>query len=119
MECESGVPAMDGFPISAAKRAATSHLERLPLAQDAVRRVLSERHPSRRFGMFARVTTLQGPSDQVDEGIKSVQEQVIPAARQMKGFQGMLALADRNTGKMLGITLWESEDALRQSEEAA
>jgi len=69
--------------------------------------------------MFARVTTLQGPSDQVDEGIKSVREQVIPAARQMKGFQGMLALADRNTGKMLGITLWDNEKDLQQNEEAA
>ena len=69
--------------------------------------------------MFARVTTLQGPSDRVDDGVKAVQEQVIPAARQMKGFKGMLALADRTTGKMIGITLWESEDDLRQSDEAA
>jgi len=30
--------------------------------------------------MFARVSTLQGPPDQIDEGIRSVQEQVIPAA---------------------------------------
>ena len=37
----------------------------------------------------------------------------------MSGFKGMLALADRSSGKMVGITLWESEDALRQSEEAA
>ena len=50
--------------------------------------------------MFARVTILQGPSDQVDEGIRSVEEEVIPAARQMKGFQGMLALADRGTGNL-------------------
>jgi heme-degrading monooxygenase HmoA len=69
--------------------------------------------------MFARVTTLQGPSDRVDEGTKAVQEQVIPAARQMKGFKGMLALADHVTGKMIGITLWETEDDLRQSDEAA
>lgn len=69
--------------------------------------------------MFARVSTLQGPPDQIDEGIRSVQEQVIPAARQMSGFKGMLALADRSKGKMVGITLWDSEDALRQSEEAA
>jgi heme-degrading monooxygenase HmoA len=69
--------------------------------------------------MFARVTTLQGPSDRVDEGTKAVQEQVIPAARQMKSFKGILALADRTTGKMVGITFWETEDDMRQSEEAA
>ncbi|HYT80635.1 MAG TPA: hypothetical protein VEQ37_15550 [Actinomycetota bacterium] len=69
--------------------------------------------------MFARVTTLRGPSDRVDDGIKAVQEQVIPAARQMKGFKGMLALADRSSGRMIGVTLWESEDDLQASDEAA
>jgi heme-degrading monooxygenase HmoA len=69
--------------------------------------------------MFARVSTLQGPPGQIDEGIKAVQEQVIPAAKKMSGFKGMLALADRASGKMVGITLWESEDALRESEQAA
>ena len=31
----------------------------------------------------------------------------------------MAALADRQTGKTLGVTFWESEEALRASEEAA
>jgi heme-degrading monooxygenase HmoA len=31
----------------------------------------------------------------------------------------MIALADRSSGKMIGITFWESEDAMRQSAEAA
>ena len=69
--------------------------------------------------MFARVTTLRGPGDQVDQGITTVRDQVLPAARQMDGFRGMLALADRSAGTMIGITLWESEAALQASEEAA
>ncbi len=69
--------------------------------------------------MFARVSTLQGLPDQIDDGIKALQEQVIPAAKEMRGFKGILALANRATGTMVGITLWESEDAMRQSEEAA
>ena len=69
--------------------------------------------------MFARMTTLQGSPAKVADGIKSVQEQIIPAAQKMRGFKGMIALADRSSGKMLGITLWESEDAMRQSAEAA
>jgi heme-degrading monooxygenase HmoA len=69
--------------------------------------------------MFARVSTLQGPPGQLDDGIKALQEQVFPAAKEMRGFKGILALADRATGKMVGITLWESGDALRESEEAA
>jgi heme-degrading monooxygenase HmoA len=69
--------------------------------------------------MFARVTTLQGAPDRVEDGIRAVREQVIPAAKEMRGFKGILALADRSTGKMLGITLWDSEDSMRESEEAA
>ncbi len=69
--------------------------------------------------MFARVSTLQGPPDRLDDGIKVLQEQVLPAAKEMRGFRGILGLADRATGKMVGITLWESEDALKESEEAA
>jgi heme-degrading monooxygenase HmoA len=69
--------------------------------------------------MFARMSTLQGRPDQLDDGIKALQEQVLPAAKEMRGFKGILGLADRATGKMVGITLWESEDALRESEEAA
>jgi len=69
--------------------------------------------------MYARITTLQGSAAKVADGIKTTQEQVIPAAQKMPGFKGMIALADRSSGKMIGITLWESEDAMRQSAEAA
>jgi len=37
----------------------------------------------------------------------------------MDGFKGMIALGDRQSGKMLGITFWESEEAMRASEEEA
>jgi heme-degrading monooxygenase HmoA len=39
--------------------------------------------------------------------------------RLMEGFEGMIALVDRHSGKTLGITFWESEEAMRASEEAA
>jgi heme-degrading monooxygenase HmoA len=74
---------------------------------------------ARRFSMFARMTTLQGSPTSVTDGIKAVQEQVIPAAQKMAGFKGMIALADRASGKMVGLTFWENEQAMRQSEEAA
>jgi len=37
----------------------------------------------------------------------------------MDGFRGMIALGDRQSGKTLGITFWESEEAMRASEEEA
>src|SRR3712207_4781146 len=41
-----------------------------------------------------------------------------PAAQTTGRVQGMAALADRQTGKTLGVAFWESDEALRASEEA-
>jgi heme-degrading monooxygenase HmoA len=69
--------------------------------------------------MFARVNILQGPPDRVEDGIRDVRERILPAAKQMEGYQGILLLVDRSTGKAMGITLWETEEARKASEEAA
>jgi heme-degrading monooxygenase HmoA len=69
--------------------------------------------------VFARVSTFQGSPDVIDQSIRHASEVVLPAAQKMSGFKGMLALADRATGKEVAITLWESEAELRASEEAA
>jgi hypothetical protein len=66
--------------------------------------------------MFARVTRFQGSPDRLGEGARLIEEHVIPAARQTSGFKGGYWLADRQTGRGFGITLWESEEALRDSE---
>ena len=69
--------------------------------------------------MYARVTTLEGPPDKLDEAARHVQEQVLPQSKQMDGFRGFVALGDPHSGKLLGVSLWESEEAMRSSEEAA
>ena len=70
--------------------------------------------------MHARVSILEGGNpDQIDEGLRFVKEQVQSQLIQTEGFKGMVALADRETGKTMGINFWESEEALRVSEEAA
>jgi heme-degrading monooxygenase HmoA len=71
------------------------------------------------MAMYARISTLEGSPAQIDEGLRYVQENVLPQLQQQDGFKGMAALADRQTGKTLGVTFWESEEALRASEEAA
>jgi len=68
--------------------------------------------------MYARVTTLEGPPDKVDDGTRHVREQVLPQLQQMDGFKGFVALSDRQSGKLLGVAFWESEEALRATEEA-
>lgn len=68
-------------------------------------------------GLYARLTTVQGRPEKVEDGIRYMHESVIPAAQQLPGFRGLISLTDRKSGKGLSLTLWQSEDALRQSEE--
>ena len=69
--------------------------------------------------MHARVSTIQGPADQIDQGIDKLRDAVVPAVKQIEGFKGLVSLVDRQTGKGLTVTLWETEEALKASEEAA
>ena len=67
--------------------------------------------------MFASVSTYQGPPDQIDDGLRYAQENIVPSLQEVEGFEGVYLLVDRQSGKVLTITLWESEEALRASEE--
>jgi uncharacterized protein YuzE len=69
--------------------------------------------------MFARVTTLEGPPEQIDEALRHVRERVLPRIQQYDGYNGFIVLGDRRAGKVLGITLWENQQALRSTEEEA
>ena len=69
--------------------------------------------------MHARVSIFEGSPDQIDDSLRQAREQVLPRAKEMDGFKGLIALGDRQSGKTLGITLWESEEDMRASEEAA
>lgn len=68
--------------------------------------------------MFARLSTFQGSPEQLDESTRRAIEQILPAARGLAGFQGVLSLIDRATGKSITITLWQDEEAMRASEAA-
>ena len=63
--------------------------------------------------MFARVTVVQGAPDKADAGVESYNQQVLPALKSVDGYKGALLLIDRATGKGLGISLWETEEARR------
>jgi heme-degrading monooxygenase HmoA len=70
--------------------------------------------------MYARVSTFEGPPDQIDEGQRYMREEIMPKAFQDdEGFKGVLSLADRQSGKTLTITFWESEETMRATEEEA
>ena len=69
--------------------------------------------------MHARVSTIAGSPDKIADAAAMINGEVIPSAKGMPGFAGGLFLADRETGKVVGVTLWETEEAMRASEEAA
>jgi heme-degrading monooxygenase HmoA len=69
--------------------------------------------------MFARVSTYEGQADDYDAGLDEVSSDLAPKVRAMPGSAGLLSLINRDTGQSLSITLWDSEEAMVNSREAA
>jgi len=69
--------------------------------------------------MFARLTTIQGAPAKIDDAIRVVENDVIPGVKALDGFKNGYWCADRKSGKMLTLTLFETEQELQASEAAA
>jgi heme-degrading monooxygenase HmoA len=67
--------------------------------------------------MHARMSTLEGSPEEMDEGLRDVRERVLPLLKQQEGFKGFIALGNHQSGELIGITFWESEQAMQASEE--
>ena len=67
--------------------------------------------------MYARMTRLQTSPDAVDKGIAFFKENVAPKSRTASGNAGAVLLVDRKAGTAIGITLWETTQALNASEQ--
>src|SRR5215208_7061598 len=68
--------------------------------------------------MYVRLTTILGSPAKMDDAKGHTQEQTLPQLQKMDGFKGFVALGDRNSGKLVGVSFWESEEALRATDEA-
>ncbi len=68
--------------------------------------------------MYARVATFESDPSQVNEAIAMVRQTV--NAQAPPGLEGakMLMLVDRESGKGIGISLFEDEDAMRRGDQA-
>ena len=68
--------------------------------------------------MYARVATFESDPTKVDDAIAMVRSEVEGDAP--SGLEGakMLMLVNRETGKGVGISLFESEEAMRRGDEA-
>src|SRR2546430_2520113 len=69
-----------------------------------------------RITMYARATSFHVERHKEDEGIQRFNNSVVPAAEQQQGFKGILQLIDRDTGRGIWISLWETEADLLASE---
>lgn len=67
----------------------------------------------------ARVSSLEGSSDRIDDGVRFLTEQIIPAAGDISGWRGIILLADPAAGKTKTITFWDGIESLTASEERA
>lgn len=68
--------------------------------------------------MFARVATFQSDPGRLDDTVEMVRKEV--AGETPDGLKGakMLMLIDRDSGKSIGITLFDSEEAMRRGDQA-
>jgi hypothetical protein len=72
--------------------------------------------------MHARVVTFEGDPGEADQVVEEIRSRV-EAGREsppegLEGVTEMWMLIDRETGKRLGITLFETEEELRRGDEA-
>src|SRR5919107_2900930 len=67
--------------------------------------------------MHARVTTIEGSSERLDEGLREIKEEILPQLQQQDGYKGFVVFDNRQDGKLVGFSLWESEQAMQASEE--
>ena len=58
--------------------------------------------------MYARVITSQLEPSTTDEAVRIWQESVTPLLKGRPGFKGAYLLGDRNTGRGVTVTLWET-----------
>jgi hypothetical protein len=69
--------------------------------------------------VYARVATFQGDPARADEAIAAVRSEV-ESGEPPPGLENakMMMLINRETGKGIGVTLYETEDDMRRGDEA-
>jgi heme-degrading monooxygenase HmoA len=67
--------------------------------------------------VYARSTKFNGKPDNIDAGIEFVKNEAGPALDKIDGCRGLSMLVDRETGRCIATSSWESEDAMTASAE--
>jgi quinol monooxygenase YgiN len=69
--------------------------------------------------VYARSSTIQAQPSSIDAGIAHVRDEVMPTMQQMDGCVGLSLLVDRESGRCIATSAWETEEAMRASAERA
>lgn len=68
--------------------------------------------------MYARVSRYEVPIQRLDDDIRGADDTQRKVA-EIPGSLGLYYLVDRDSGRTMSITLWESEQLMRESEASA
>lgn len=66
--------------------------------------------------MNTRIIRFQVSPGRLEEVENAYQNVIVPEAEQHPGFAGLLLLSDEDTGDTLEVTLWQDNNAKRESE---
>jgi hypothetical protein len=67
----------------------------------------------------ARLHTIDTSTGGYDSGLRLIEEELLPWARESSGFCGAIGLVDPETGKALVLTLWADEQSREAGASAA
>jgi len=67
--------------------------------------------------VYARSTTVQANRKSIDAGIAHIRDEVLPALQRMDGCIGLSMLVDRESGRCIATSSWDSESAMRAAAE--
>ena len=67
--------------------------------------------------MHTRSTTVRAHPESIDAGIAHIRDEVMPVLMDMDGCVGLSMLVDRTSGRCIVTSAWQSEEAMRASEE--
>jgi heme-degrading monooxygenase HmoA len=67
--------------------------------------------------VYARATMIQAQPESIDDGIAYVRDEVLPMIRDIDGCIGLSMMVDRTTGRCIATSAWETEEAMRASNE--
>lgn len=67
--------------------------------------------------MYARSTTVHARPESIDAAIAQARDETLPAIRTMNGCIGMSMMVDRQSGRCIVTTAWESEEDMQATVE--